>query len=85
MLDTELWVGKQKNKKNQKRKQKLKQRGGGGGGRKKCARFCLQPLLYKFPTTKKKNEKKKHINKQYSKLKQEKLRGITKCSPTRFI
>ena len=78
MLDRQLWVAGTQNK--QRNNQTKKKMEGGGGVRKKCARFCLQPLLHQFPTTKKETrEKKNRISKQYSKLEEGKLRGVTKC------
>ena len=48
-----LWIGPKKKK----RREGVKRWGGGGGGRKKFAKFCLQPLLHKFLTTKRTKKK----------------------------
>ena len=76
MLDRQLWVGTQKNKQTNKQSKE-------GGGLERNAR---DPVYSHFYTnsqpqkdTGRKTKNKNDITKKYSKLKQGKLRGITKC------
>ena len=76
MLDRQLWVGTQKQTNKQSKE-------GGGMGLERNARDSVYSHFYtnSQPQKKKHGKKKKRngISKQYSKLKQGKLRGITKC------
>ena len=75
MLDRQLWVGTQKNKQTNKAKRE--------GGIERNARDSVYSHFYTNSQpqkdTGKKTKNKNDITKKYGKLKQGKLRGITKC------
>ena len=54
VLNGALWIGSKKKKTEGGSKEVGR---GGGGGRKKFTKFCLQPLLHKFLTTKRTKKK----------------------------
>ena len=73
MLDRQLWVGTQKKQTNKQSKE--------GGGLERMREILSIATFTQIPNHKKTRGKKNKndITKKYSKLKQGKLRGITKC------